>query len=144
MPAGRLPRLLSFSIVLVPLEREGRHFILSYCLIALNLISGEVFVVDSPVFVQLVFSRILHIRPHGRRQLLKGLSTLSLILIHLVSSLPPCLLSLILGLCFGFGGSFGSGPRDILVSVVCERLGFLMIDALIRSLDALASRPVSH
>lgn len=30
------------------------------------------FVVDSSVFVQLVFSRISHIRPHRRRQVLKG------------------------------------------------------------------------
>lgn len=83
------PVPLSHSIVLSPLEQEGHHFILSYCLLALSLISAEVFVVDSSVFVQLVFSRISHIRPHRRRQVWKGHSILSLILIHLVSCLSP-------------------------------------------------------
>jgi hypothetical protein len=46
--------------------------VISSHLIALELISAEVFVIDSSPFVQLVSSRILHIRPHGRRQSVQG------------------------------------------------------------------------
>lgn len=96
------------------------------------------FVVDSSLFTQLVSSRILHIRTHGRRQSVEGAFNFVFHLDSPCEFLPtPCLPSLVLGIGCGFGGSLGS-RYWVLGFVVDEKFMVLWFDALIRSHTAFA------